>query len=442
MMEQPNQNTNNNTKKPSRMLRLLALCFAFSLPFLLVKFFSKTTTEKPAFKTISLPQPKDKITPKEVLTVQDNEWKVITTNEGDSLAAVFKRMGISAKTLQQVMQDNPHKKLLAQLKPQQKLKFLFNHKTLRKIILPLNSMQYIEVVYDDGHFYTKINTKKMSSHSHYVTATVENTLYGTAKKNNIPRKLIHQMTEIFNWQIDFSKDVHSGDQFTIIYKAYYIEDKLVGAGEILAVTYRKKNKTYKAIRYKNNNGDIEYFDEDGHSLKKAFSRYPIKFSHISSTFSYSRKHPILKYRRAHKGIDLAAPIGTPIKATSDGTIVRITYGGGYGNMIKIKHTKTYSTLYAHMLKFRKGLTKGSKVSKDEVIGYVGQTGLADGPHCHYEFYVNNVPQNPATVQLPLAPAIKGEALLAFKANAQTMLAHLNLFEEAHLAANKERRQLA
>ena len=140
-----------------------------------------------------------------------------------------------------------------------------------------------------------------------------------------------------------------------------------------------------------------------HSFKKAFSRYPIKFSHISSTFALSRYHPILHYKRAHKGIDLAAPIGTPIQATGDGVIAIIDRHNGYGNMIKIKHDKTYSTVYGHMLRFQKGLSKGSKVKRGQVIGYVGQTGLATGPHCHYELHVNNQPRNPTTIAYLLHP---------------------------------------
>src|SRR5690606_13274252 len=131
----------------------------------------------------------------------------------------------------------------------------------------------------------------------------------------------------------------------------------------------------------------------GESFKKAFSHYPIKFSHISSTFSNSRYHPLLHYRRAHKGIDLAASIDTPILAVGDGTISTIGRHNGYGNMIKIKHDNTYSTLYGHMLRFAKGISKGSRVKRGQVIGYVGQTGLASGPHCHYELHVHNQPRN-------------------------------------------------
>ncbi|MCH9716035.1 MAG: M23 family metallopeptidase, partial [Gammaproteobacteria bacterium] len=154
------------------------------------------------------------------------------------------------------------------------------------------------------------------------------------------------------------------------------------------------------------------------------SRYPIQFSHISSSFNLSRMHPILKKRRPHRGIDLAAPIGTPIHATSDGRITSIGYDDGYGNKIKIQHTGPYESLYAHLLKFKKGLKRGDMVNRGDIIGYVGQTGLADGPHCHYEFRVNQQPKNPATIALPDALPIPQSELAAFRLRANTALAEL------------------
>ena len=175
------------------------------------------------------------------------------------------------------------------------------------------------------------------------------------------------------------------------------------------------------------------------SLKKAFVRYPIKFSHISSTFSLSRHHPILHYRRPHKGVDLAAPIGTPIHATGDGRIEIIGRDNGYGNMIKISHNKTYSSVYGHLLKFQKGLAKGNMVKKGQVIGFVGQSGLADGPHCHYEFHVNHNPRNPTTVELPRSLPISARERTAFRANANVLLARLKLYEEGNLVAAADKK---
>lgn len=464
----------NNPEKPSKLLALIALAVAFALPFILVNSFPHKQKTVLTDQPISLPsariqattppmaiksapqtnqtnktvvkklEPKKvepkKVEPKKVELkknpiVNSSEWKIIKTRPGDTLAGVFNRAGISAKTLHAIIKNNPHAKVLAAIKPNQELQLLVNNQTLEKMIMPFTSTQNL-VVYKEGNLYkSKINSRKMSSHNHFVTATIQGSLYSTAKRNNIPYKLIQQMTDIFTWEIDFARDVRAGDQFTIIYKAFYIEDKQVGTGDILAVSYKNGGRTFQAVRHTNRNGQSDYFTPQGSGLKKAFNRYPIRFSHISSTFTLSRYHPILHYRRAHKGVDLAARIGTPIQATGDGRIEMIGRQSGYGNMIKINHSQIYSTIYGHMLKFQKGLSKGDFVRRGQIIGYVGQTGLASGPHCHYEFHINRQPKNPTTVDLPKSPPISGRELANFKANTNTLLAQLKLYEQGRLANN-------
>lgn len=464
----------NSPEKPSKLLALIALVIAFALPFILVKSFPHKQKTRFTNRSVALPHAKQeaphqtavikaagptsvgtvavaaaKKAPQPVKTaapvvakkkiIHGKEWKIIKARPGDSLASVFNRVGLSAKTLGIIIKDNPHAKALSKLKPNEEIQFLVNKQVLEKMILPFTSTQYMVVYRDGAHYKSKINSRKMNSHSHFLTATVKGSLYSTAKRNNIPYKLIQQMTDIFTWDIDFARDVRAGDRFTIIYKAYYIEDKLVGTGDILAVSYKNGGRTFQAIRHTSRDGRTDYYTPQGTSLKKAFNRYPIRFSHISSTFSLSRYHPILHYRRAHKGVDLAARIGTPIQATGDGRIELIGRQSGYGNMIKINHNKLYSTIYGHMLKFQKGLSRGDFVRRGQVIGYVGQTGLASGPHCHYEFHINGQPKNPTTVTLPRGAPISGRELATFKANTNTLLAQLKLYEEGNLAS-KARKQ--
>lgn len=420
-----------------------ALVVAFSLPYFLVKNFSHKKNDF-THQSISLPQLAESEPIEEpeiaesVKEVKDNEWQTIKPRPGDSLAIIFNRLGLSAQNLHAVLDQNPHAKILTSIKPSQQIQFLINKKKLEKLIIPVNNIQSLTVYREGEHYKNKLESKKMTTHDHYITATVKGSLYTTAKNLNIPYKLVTQMTTILGKEIDFSRAIRPGDQFSIVYDAYYIDDKMVGTGDVQAVTYTNRGKTFRAIRHTHPNGDHDYYTPDGNSLKKAFSRFPIKFSHISSTFALSRYHPILHYKRAHKGIDLAAPIGTPIQATGDGIIKAIDRHNGYGNMIEIKHDKTYSTIYAHMLKFQKGLSRGSKVKRGQVIGYVGQTGLASGPHCHYELHVNNQPRNPTTIGLPIAAPLSGREMRAFKAKANTMLARLKLFEEANLASKGKR----
>ncbi|MDF1646428.1 MAG: peptidoglycan DD-metalloendopeptidase family protein [Legionellaceae bacterium] len=354
----------------------------------------------------------------------DSSWQDIQTKPGDSLASLFTHMGLSAQDLKEVMHNNPHAKSLTQIKPNQVVKFLIINSKLEQIILPLSKMQYLVVKRLPDRFETQIKTHETYIKPETVTGTIHHSLYTTAKNTQIPYALIQQMADILAWQINFSKDLREGDQFTIHYEVYYVNNERIRTGNVLAVSYSNQGKIYRAIRHQTKTGKTDYYTPEGKSVRKAFSRYPIQFSHISSSFNLSRMHPILKKRRPHRGIDLAAPIGTPIHATSDGRISSIGYDSGYGNKIKISHSGPYESLYAHLLRFQKGLKRGDFVHRGDVIGYVGQTGLADGPHCHYEFRVNNQPKNPATVALPEALPIPSSELAAFQHHANTELAEL------------------
>ncbi|MFI4919335.1 MAG: peptidoglycan DD-metalloendopeptidase family protein [Legionellales bacterium] len=432
------------TPQSSNLLKLLmttALILSISLVYFLVQAFAHHKIKSYTQQTISLPElnkttPVIKNTSKHtVKRVKDNEWQVISPRSGDTMASIFKHLGLSAQNLNSVLQKNPHIKMITAIKPKQKLQFLINKHQLEKMIVPVNDIQTITVSRVGRNYKTKLDSKKTNSINLYVTGTVKGSLPATAQRLNIPRKLVQQMTDILNKETDFYRSIRAGDRFSLVYEGYYVNDKRVGTGDILAVTYTRRDKVFQAIRHTNTNGTHEYYTPKGMSFKKAFSRYPIKFSHISSTFALSRNHPILHYKRAHKGIDLAAPIGTPIQATGDGVIASIGRHNGYGNMIMIKHDHPYSTVYGHLLRFQKGLSKGSKVKRGQVIGYVGQTGLATGPHCHYELHVNNQPRNPSTTPLPTASPVSRREIASFKSQANTLLARLKLYEEANYAAS-------
>ena len=201
----------------------------------------------------------------------------------------------------------------------------------------------------------------------------------------------------------------------------------VGDGPIIAAEFINQKKVYRAVRYTSPEGDTNYYNEDGFSMRKAFLRTPVNFSRISSTFSLSRKHPVLNRIRAHKGVDYAAPTGTPIKSTGDGSVSFIGTNGGYGRMITIRHGGIYTTAYAHMSRYVSGLKKGKKVKQGDTIGYVGSSGLATGPHLHYEFRVNGSHRNPLTVQFPKAEGIPKEINGLILRNKQThLLAKLDI----------------
>ena len=418
--------------KPSRTVAFIAAAITLLLICLLLNLFLHHRKTHYTHQALSLPEldePQDELAE----AAKKNDWTIVTTRQGDTLGAIFKRLGLSQQTLLDVVHDNIYAKNLSGIKPNQQIQFLIRNQMLEKLVIPLNATEVLVVSRKDKQFVSKVNSREMNSHNQFLTATVRGSLFGTAKRLNLPYKLVQQMTEIFNWEIDFAKDIRSGDQFSILYNAFYVDDKWVSTGDILAVTYTNRGKVYKAIRHENAAGDYDYFTPQGVSLKKAFTRYPIKFSHISSTFSLSRKHPTLNYSRPHKGVDLAASLGTPIHATGDGRIQIIGRQNDYGNMVKVAHNKTYSSIYGHLLKFQKGLAKGDFVKRGQIIGYVGQSGLATGPHCHYEFHVNQTPKNPSTIELPRAAPISARENASFKAHAGTLLAQLKLFEEGNLA---------
>ncbi len=419
--------------RPSKLVALFALFIAFSLPYFLVKTFRHKQNNY-TNQLISLPK-EDSQKNNQQEGIQDNEWQTVITRPGDSMSVVFKRQGISPQTLHAILDHNPHAKIFSGIKPNLKLQLLMTKGVLEKLIITVSATQLLTVYREGSNYRTELKTQKTESHNQYATATVKGSLYGSAKRANIPYKLVQQMTGIFNWKIDFSKDIRAGDQFTIIYKGYFIDNNLVDTGEIIAVTYTSRGKSNQAIRYTFANGDYDYFTPQGTSMKKAFDRYPIRFSHISSTFSLSRIHPILHYKRPHKGVDLAASIGTPIHATGDGRVEMIGHQSGYGNMVKIAHSNNFTSIYGHMLKFQKGLSKGAHIKRGQVIGYVGQTGLATGPHCHYEFHINHNPKNPTTVDLPRSSPLPAREVASFKARAGTMFAQMKLFEEAYLTAS-------
>ena len=368
---------------------------------------------------------------------QSDKWQVIKTKNGDSLTKIFKRLKLTEQTLQNILKDNGEVQNV-HIKPEQELQFVIKKNILNKMIVPLSTtkslliynigQQYKNEIGDEIQKIPEISAKNIS-----IIATIHGSIYNTAKRNNIPYQIVQQMVKVFSTEINFARNVHSGDQIVIIYKAFYNNNKLIKIGNILALSYKNRDKIYRAILNVSRNGVREYFSPEGLSFKKAFNRYPVKFSHISSAFRWSRQHPILHYKRAHKGVDLAAPLGTPIYATGAGHIIMIGRQSGYGNMIQINHNKIYSTIYGHMLRFKKGLARGDYVKKGQIIGFVGQSGLATGPHCHYEFHVNKQPKNPTTVDLPRQFPMPAKELAIFKSKANILLAQLKSFENIMVA---------
>lgn len=254
--------------------------------------------------------------------------------------------------------------------------------------------------------------------------SIETSLFLDGLEAGLSKELILQLTEIFAWDIDFATNLRPGDQFTIVYGKKIIDGAETDSDEILAAEFINQGSPHSAVRYING-ADTSYYTPDGQSMQRAFLTTPVDFIKITSPFDPHRKHPILNRIRAHKGIDYAARTGTPVKTTGDGTVTFCGRNGGYGQVIIIQHNDHYETLYAHLSNFKKDITTGSHVKQGDVIGYVGQTGLATGPHLHYEFHVDGAYRDPETVKIPHSMPIDSALLADFKAQTEPYLTQLN-----------------
>lgn len=269
----------------------------------------------------------------------------------------------------------------------------------------------------------------------YAVGTIDESFYVDAKEAGLTDRLIMRMVHIFEWQVDFARAIRQGDQFIVVYEQIYSNGQLIRSGNILAAEFINQGERVRALRYTDNNGDPHYYAPDGTALRKAFRRIPLDDDYyISSSFSTARDHPILNKIREHEGTDFAAPMGTSIHATGDGVITFRGVMSGYGNMVIIDHGDNYTTRYGHMTRFASGQHEGSHVERGEVIGYVGMTGLATGPHVHYEFRVNGVPRDPMDIELPGAPPVPQTQMAEFRQQTHALLAQIKSLERLKLAS--------
>jgi murein DD-endopeptidase MepM/ murein hydrolase activator NlpD len=262
---------------------------------------------------------------------------------------------------------------------------------------------------------------------------IKTSLYAAADEAGLPEAAANQLNELFSGDIDFHHDLRKGDKFTVVYEMAYSNGALIHTGRIQAAEFINQGHSYRAVYFQKDAQHGDYYTPEGKSVHKAFLRSPIEFSRVSSKFSLSRFHPILNKWRSHKGTDFAAPMGTKVKVTADGIVSLVGNQGGYGNVIMVNHQGRYTTVYGHLSRFAKGLHKGQHVAQGEVIGFVGMTGLATGPHLHYEFRVNGHQHDPLRVALPDAKPIDSSDLAAFQPVANDLAARLNLLRNTNLA---------
>jgi len=361
------------------------------------------------------------------------ESKIITVKKGDTLSAIFKHLSLSASTLHHIIHSSKEAKRLTRIKPGQQFTILLNNQKFESLSFHINQIDTLIVKKTDNTFSSRIESKDIQIRQQFASATIDNSLFLAGSKAGLSVSTIMELAQIFGWDIDFALDVRKGDSFTILYEEKFVNDKKIANGNILSAEFINKGKVYQAIRFTDSSGHTDYYSEKGLSMRKAFLRTPVEFSRISSRFSYKRKHPVLNKTRAHKGVDYAASRGTPIKAVGDGKVIFKGKKGGYGRVIILQHGSKYSTLYAHMNSYNKKIRNGTRVKQGQTIGYVGSSGMATGPHLHYEFRVNGVHRNPLTVKLPSAAPIARKYRQNFLATAETLISQLKLRKQETIA---------
>src|SRR5690554_557750 len=360
----------------------------------------------------------------------------VVVENGSSLSGIFEQLELGHSLLMNILSQDKKSHRFRQLKVGQELVFTFDQSgDLASVSSQISPLESIEIVRtpESGRYKFAQHVQETTITEATASGVIESSLLAATKAAGMPYKLALDMANVFAYDIDFARDVRTGDSFEVVYEKKMLDGQEVGTGNILAARYTNKGKTLTAVRYTDKKGQTSYYNSDGTSSRRAFIRTPVDFSRISSKYNPGRKHPILNRIRAHKGVDYAAPTGTPIKATGNGKVSFVGNKSGYGKTIIIQHGGKYRTLYAHMNGYAKGIKNGANVTQGQIIGYVGMTGLATGPHLHYEFHVNGSHVDPLSHKLPTADPIPKAEMAQFKQATQPYLALLEKKSATQLA---------
>jgi murein DD-endopeptidase MepM/ murein hydrolase activator NlpD len=348
----------------------------------------------------------------------------IIVGRNDTLDAIFRRAAFNLSDLAAIRKLPGIRQSLDFLRPGDAIKVSHNEGDIQELIRKVSETQTLHVVREDAGFTVKMIDNPVEVRTRTAAATIDSSLFQAAEGSGISDNVALKLANVFAWDIDFVLDIREGDRFTAVYEQIYQDGKYLHDGEVLAAEFVNNGKTYRAVRFVSSTGSVGYYTPNGLAMRKAFLRAPVEFSRISSAFNPHRLHPILNTIRGHMGTDYAAPTGTPVHAAGDGRVSFAGTKGGYGNALLIAHGGEVSTLYGHMSRFARNMRVGTHVQQGDVIGYVGMTGLATGPHLHYEFLMNGVHKNPQTVQLPGAEPLRAADLERFRAQSAPLIADL------------------
>jgi murein DD-endopeptidase MepM/ murein hydrolase activator NlpD len=363
----------------------------------------------------------------------DYETLTLTIRSGDTLDKLFRKHNLDIGHLAAISRLDEAGHRFRRIKPGDTVEITHDDGDLIRLYSALDLTSALKVERDDTGFSAAIVERPVEYRKRMAYGSIESSLFASGADAGLSDKTIMNIAGIFAWDVDFVLDIREGDHFYVQWEEVWQDGEYVTDGSIIAAEFNNRGQQYRAIRFKDETGRVDYFTPDGHSVRKAFIRAPVDFTRISSNFNPNRRHPILNTIRAHRGVDYAAPRGTPIKAAGDGKVIFRGVKSGYGNAVILQHGGNITTLYAHMSRFASKVRIGTRVRQGDTIGYVGATGLATANHLHYEYRLNGVHRNPRTVKLPEADPIDEKYREQFQASSGPILRELDEFKTSHMA---------
>ena len=384
-----------------------------------------------------LPLPQIQVGAVAAIVETEAVWHEVEIQPGQTMGGVFASLDLPSTLLHSMLQQPNLRDPLTRIRAGARFAFKIDASgQLQALRFERDEASFLTVsVAEDGSFHENVTKREIQHRVQMASAVIDQSLVGAANKAGIDYGTVLELAKVFGYDIDFTRDLRVGDRFEVVYEEVYREGVRLRGGDIIAARFVNQGKAYHAFRYTFADGRSEYFDLDGRPMKKSFLRIPVEFTRISSQFTTGRKHPILGTMRAHRGVDYAARTNTPIMAAGDGRISFAGWQNGYGRTVIVDHGRGYTTLYAHMS--RLGSYKvGSRVRQGNIIGYVGSSGLATGPHLHYEFRINGSHRDPLKVTLPKPEPLPKTELARFQQQTAPLLAKLDLLDsQRHYAAN-------
>lgn len=362
------------------------------------------------------------------------QWDAeITVHSGDSLSTIFRKLGLTS-SVPALLRLGASAKPLHRLRPGQTLYIRQDDQGLFHLMYrPTLTQETHYRRMSDGNYVTDHVDLPVEHRRRTVSGTISRTLFEAGNDAGLSPVMILKFARIFAWDIDFALEIQKGDQFKLIWDEHWIQGRHAEDGPIIAAEFINRGQKFRALRYTGKDGRTDYYTPDSKHLRKQFLRTPLDFTRISSHFNLRRLHPVLKRIRPHRGVDYAAPTGTPVYATGDGKVIHRGWKGGYGRAILIQHGTRYTTVYAHLSRYARGLKVGSKVTQGQIIGRVGSSGMSTGPHLHYEFRIDGVHRNPVRIKFPDLNPLRYAELANFRQQTWPMLIALGVPDNLRLA---------